>query len=485
MASISKRPLVQRIKSGAAEAAAFAQAARSARGGAETGFAADQEASFIWPGTINQYIAGWALTGQTPALHTVFEKCRDERRRGGYVNMLLFLKQLVFCDGLAFSFGDKPTAAQKKWLERNESFLYGVAEDFVNEWLLCDNAAVLWKGSDGVPQVYVPDCENLKYSSILGAESLTMKLPKMRALTEKQKEELGPRYTKALANGEPIQWGQSLTGGGESDEHFAVRTRGKSGAGFVMPRLYSIFQELSAMELLRKGDWNAAWRAKDVIRQYKRGHEIKQGNLAGQPIHFLKNKQAEKIRREMRSKEGVFDLVTNFDSVIEFAFLDPKIFNDIRTVGLMRRIREWAGPLALLLCEANNNPSPDWMTLAQAEGMHERGIFSRTLETVLNDSTFFKGQERVPKGARLSMKFNPNTFFSMKLLLEKVRLSGGNAWASPQTARQELGYDNAAESERLKEAAADPKAFTPPFEAKQGMVGAAAGTKGGRPEEKC
>ena len=449
----------------------FTQASKSARSGGEMGFAADQEASFIWPGTINQYIAGWGLVaGQRPTAQKVFEKCRQEREGGGFVNMLLFFKQLVFTDGMRFTFGDEPTPAQEKWLARNESFLFGMAEDFINEWLLCDNAAILWKSSDGLPEVMVPDCEKLIYSSVLGVESLKMKLPKM-ALTPKQKTELGERYSKAIESGNSIEWGD------ETVEHFTMRTRGKMGAGLHMPRLYSIFQELSAMELLRKGDWNAAWRAKDVIRQYKRGHEIKQGPLAGQPIHFLKTKQADKIRKEIRNKEGVFDLVTNFDSVIEFAFLDPKIFDDIRTKGLMRRIREWAGPLSLLICEANSMPSSEWMPLLQSEGLHERGIYKRTLDGVLNDPTFFRGSNKI-KG-RLSVEFNPNTFTSHKLLLEKVRLAGGNGWASPQTAREDLGYDNAVESKRMKSAAQNKEYYTPPFEAKQGMV---SNSIGGRPE---
>ena len=451
----------------------FSTASRAAGTGAsDVGFAADQEASFIWPGTINQYIAGWSIAGEKPTVHKVFEKCRSERQQGGFVNMLLFFKQLLLTDGMRFTFGDTPTAAQKKWLDRNESFLFGVANDFVNEWLLCDNAALLWKSSDGAPQVQVPDCERLIYSSVLGSESLKMKLPKV-ILSPKQKSELGDRYTRAVESGSALEWGE------ESDEHFLVKTRGKMNAGLSMPRLYSIFQELSAMELLRKGDWNAAWRAKDVIRQYKRGHEIKQGPLAGQPTHFLKTKQADKIRKELRNKEGVFDLVTNFDTVVEFAFLDPKVFDDKRTVGLMRRVREWAGPMALLLCEANSTPSPEWMTLLHREGSHERGIISRALESALNDPTFFSGGDRM-KG-RLSVSFDPNTFISLKLLLEKVRLAGGNAWASPQTAREELGYDNEVESARMKSASSNRESFTPPFEAKQGMVSNAAGTQGGRP----
>jgi len=451
----------------------FTQASKSARAGGDVGFAADQESSFIWPGTINQYIAGWSLVaGEQPTTQKVFEKCRQERQRGGFVNMLLHFKQLVFTDGMRFAFGNEPTPAQEKWLARNESFLFEVAEDFINEWLLCDNAAILWKSSDGLPEVMIPDCEKLTYSTVLGVESLKMKLPKM-ILTSKQKSELGDRYTKAVESGASIEWGD------ETVEHFVVRTRGKMGAGLHMPRLYSIFQELSAMELLRKGDWNAAWRAKDVIRQYKRGHEIKQGPLAGQPIHFLKTKQAEKIRKEMRNKEGVFDLVTNFDSFVEFAFLDPKVFDDVRTKGLMRRVREWAGPLALLLCEANSTPSPEWMSLLQTEGLHERGIYKRTLDGVLNDPSFFRGSDKI-KG-RLSVEFNPNTFISLKLLLEKVRLAGGNAWASPQTAREELGYDNRVESTRMKAAGQNRESFTPPFEAKQGLVN---DPQGGRPEEK-
>ena len=120
------------------------------------------------------------------------------------------------------------------------------------------------------------------------------------------------------------------------------------------------------------------------------------------------------------------------------------------------------------------------MTLLEAEGRHERGIYTRTLETVFNDDTFFMGKEKF-KG-RLKVEFNPDTFTSIKTLLDKVRLAGGNGWASPQTARGQLGYDNEKESGRMKEAGGDAKSFTPPFEAKQGGIAAAGGDKGGRPE---
>ena len=329
--------------------------------------------------------------------------------------------------------------------------------------------------TDGAPELMVPDCENVDYKKILGAEELKIKLPKMK-LSDNNKRELGS-YATALESGKMIPWGE--VSGGQSTEHFAVRTRGKINGGFVKPRMFSVFTELSTLDLLRKGDWNAAWRSKDVIRKYSRGHEIKNGPLAGQPIHFLKTKQAKKIRDELKTKEGVFDLVTNWDAVVSFAFLDPKVFDDIKTKGVMRRLREWAGPLAILLCEENNQPSEYWVKILDDEVGTARSDYRRTLEKVFNDPTFFKGAAKAP--GRIQVAFNPNTLTTLKMILEKLRLGGGNGYIAPQTAREEMGYDSDREGTRLKEAAKDRDAYTPPFEAKQGMV-SGTGPRGGRPE---
>lgn len=427
----------------------------------------DAMSGIIFPGTVNNYLTGWGMYDREPNLETVFKKCREQWRQSHWLRTILALKRDVYLDGLKWG-PERPSPAMRRWLKKNQAMLYRLAREWMDEWLLSSNVAVLWLEGDDVAQWMVPYCENIKYKRFLGAESVELKVGGMK-LTDSMTQKLG-QYAAAV--GRNIPWGSN------DSEHFSVVTSGRGTDGMAMPGLFNVFQELAALELIRKGEFNAAWKMKDVIRHYRRGHEIKSGNLAGQPTHFLKGKQAKKIEDALKNKEGAFDLITNFDVEIGFAFLDPKYFDDAKTKGIMARLRDWAGPLALLLDTNTRTTLADgWFKLLEADVLGQRRLFTDSIQAIFESGTFFKGRGgKAPQ--ELEVRLSPNTLLSMDKLIEKVRLAGGQGYASPQTLRSEMGYTEA-EADLMREAHKDPLAYTPPFEAKQGMV---ADNKGGRPK---
>ena len=420
------------------------------------------QSAFIPQGDINAYsnanLVG-AKAGKAAAkLPEIYKLCRSYSQGGGFVASVLWMWRVLLLDGLRIEFQGKTD----EWQRTQGNALKDLVDNIALELLTCESAAVIWvENTSGVAHWQVPDSENLTYCVLFGDQSLKVKLPKVSDMTG-----VVDRYKNAMKDG--VAWGDA------NNEGWRIAMFGKRNLLQSPPRLYSVFEEIAALNLLRIGDFNGAWAAKDLVRHYSKGHEIKTGDKAGDPRHFLKTTQAKKIKAELLKKQGYWDLIANFDVALKYYFLDAAFFDEKKYAGLMARMVQWAGPISGLM-----KGEVDRLPALRAEGAYLRSKIAGLAEEVLNATGFLQG---AAKATGVRVTFNTRTFETPKGLLELVRLSHGNGLASPQTAREEIGYDDERESERMMTAHSKAKAYTPPFEAKQGMA-TGSGETGGRPVE--
>jgi hypothetical protein len=420
-----------------------------------------------------------------------FEQARDLSESSEFFSTIIYLKEIFFNDGLNFgeqrrgySGGNSKLATwlKKQTAAADEEKQYDfarVVNDAWREWLICDNIVAFWQenklGRGSLPVVTILDCELCDYKNAFGAETLKIKVPKVTLdsdeLNRLAGKGLDQRYLDAIKNG------KSLTLDESKGERFRVLTREKLGRGLGTPRVGQVLNDLSVMDLFGIGNWSAASMMKDVIRQVVKGHQIKQGPLAGQAMHFIKKKDADNFKKALRNKRGAFDVFTNFDVEVKFPFIDPKYFDAKKFEGTLSRLENWAGPLGKLMLAGQQ--SPFLMDMFGTEGRRQRQLVADFLAGIFNDPSFLGEANNPPKD--LIPQWNPRSFTIQKMLIELARFAYTDGLVSPQTAREWLDLDDKEEGDRLEQAGKKPKRFTPVFEAKQGMV--AGSNKGGRPVE--
>lgn len=446
-----------------AEGAEFAQAQKAAldRTKGLTSYEAAEIGSLLTPlllgerNTADAFLSKWQAT----TVKDRFKKARKICESNSFVQDVLYLKLAFFNMGFAVTGMDG--------VESASGYDFGqIARDVWNEFLLCDNVVAFWRArgeGEPLPVVTIFDCEQVEYSDAFGLNQvkLTMEASKLDA---GRRRALGDRYAGAIESGKPITLNR------KDGECWKVLKIGKRGKGLISPRIYSVFEKLSALELLEIGDWAGAWTMKNVIRQIKKGHDIKTGPLAGQPLHFITKKVADAIKSEMRNKTGAHDAVTNFDIDILYKFLDPRFFDAKKYDGVIGRLKSWAGAVGQIL---DPQPSPNVCEVLNAEMKMARGMVGPFLESIFKDPDFL-GEEK----AAAKVIWDKYAAMPWKIRLELTRLGYTNGLLSPQTARGMFGFDDEEESALLLKAHENPKKYWPPFEAKQGFLNK---SQGGRP----
>lgn len=404
-----------------------------------------------------------------------FKQARELSESSDFFGSVIYLKNLFFNDG--FNFGERQNKPLLKWLRGKNYDFARVADDVWQEWLICDNVVAFWIATkdEKLPIVTVLDCEMCEYRNAFGIETLSVQLPKL-GLTDADYKRLkdkglDERYIDALRTGKKLVLDES------KGEFFKVLTRAKLGRGLGPPRVDSVLQQLSIMEVLGIGDWAWARQMSRAMRQFQKGHEIKQGPWSGQSMHFLKAAEASQIKKANAKKEGAYDSATNFDLNVKFPFPDPRVFDQKKYDGTLARLEFWAGPIGKLLL-AISEQSPYAMDMFQAEGFAHRQKVGEFLRSIFMHESFI-GTDR--PSADLVPRWNPRSFTSIKNLTELARFGYTDGIVSPQTVREWLGVSDEEEGDRQEAASKKPKRYTPPFEAKQGMV--AGGNRGGRPVE--
>lgn len=427
--------------------------------------------------SLNDFRGRWLFDNKNP--RDIIRKCRQlvDGRTNDFCDFVIRTKLQFFNAGFEIW---TPTNKKKTdtFAERSSNYPFAdLSRDVWKEWLVASNVVAFWRDRsklpddqliDGMPRVTILNAEDVEYHNEFGVESVKIFL-KARKLTAKEKEALGPRYATALENGQALELSK------EQGENWKVLTTAKLGNGFSTPRLRAIFDDLAARDLLKIGDWNGAWARKHLIRHGKKGHLIKDGPLAGMPEYFYKDKYGKGLVKELQKASGFLDLVSNFDLLFEFVYLNPDFFDPKVYKGIDDRLTKWAGACLLML--RDGNPNPNLSKVFQAEGLAEREIIGRFLESILNDTTFMA---KTPRGMDpLQVRWDEWIFFNQDELRQMITFGIQNGVMSPQSVQRAMRLDTDEQKEFMTDALKNRDLWTPVFEAKQGMAAGEAGLKTG------
>lgn len=405
-----------------------------------------------------------------------FATCRWLAKYNWFIRAVLGYRVGVF--GAGFTFADEGGAWSGLDLASDEQFeeqhFYpwrAVVDDVFHEYVTSSNCVAMWRrgGEQAWPHITVLDCETVDYKVVGNVEriKITFKADKDlagdKANEKLWRKALGDEMFEARVRGKDI----AILKNEHKDWNFEALVDGKRSGSFVPPAMISVVDDLDFIELIKVGDWNAAWKRKDVIRHIRQGYEIKSGQMAGQSIQHAKKPAMKDLGQNVAKIEGAADLSTNFDVELGYHLMESDFFGreGQLTYGSRSRLVHWGGFAAMLLMEGFTSirERGDITAIARNEIVAARQRIAPFLVRIFNHEDF--GAE-----TPLRPRFSEASLYSVTELIERVRFASTQALASPQTAREELGYSEARESERMLRSHEEPMAYTPPFESRQGLL---------------
>lgn len=357
--------------------------------------------------------------------------------------------------------GEQRKTETRKWAR--------LARDVWAEFLLSDSVTVIWLDG-GTPAVM--QGEDVDFENKFGQEKVTIRMERQK-VSKTLRKAIGDSFANALEKDGKIV----IENGRSGLLNCRVLTTAKDGSGFPMPSVKAAMMDLAIIELLKIGEWNGAFARRNLIRQAKKGHEIKNGNLAGQPMHFYKTAFGKQLLKFLSEKIGYSEFVGNFDLEFDYVFLPADFFDAKIYDAVHRRLMTWAGGAGLVAeaVDKTDDRFTNGLDMLRHEVLEPRRMVAAFLEEILSKCGVREAE----------VAFSNSIFFTVNQLQAYVSQAATNGHMSPQTAREWLGLDTAREANRMKAARKDPDGYMPPFEAKQGLVATGAveppTTSGGRP----
>lgn len=313
-----------------------------------------------------------------------------------------------------------PDALRKRWTE-DPALRHGV-NDLV-EWVwndleLLDNAVVFWR--DSARRAVVVPPEQCRYTDAMGIERLSIDLGYKAADLKNLKPDEILRYAR-----------DGLEVDKTKGENFVVIKRARTGWGFARPRLAGLLRTLEAHESLEVFDQLWAQAGRSVYRMWLLGHEIRNGPKAGQNLWFSNKARQESLRRMVENRHGLVDLAMNFDTELKIVGPDAKPMDVLRYEPLWARIRQWLGPLGMLLTPGSQ--SQPAMGLFRVEAQKKREQLAPHLEEIIPQIF------GIPQPIRV--KWSSQCFNDPRIASEMFKFGVQSGPVSQRTFTDEIGLD--------------------------------------------
>lgn len=421
----------------------------------------DLNSSMFWFGDLNVWGAfPTATTVYQKPRATVFYVTRNWFERSVFIKALTLLKFDIYNYGFKLQAANPPKpeaskAEREKWAKRNavveqwqadhQLVIANLVRDAWQEWNIQDNAVAVW--CRNCPPVLHP-IEHLSFADDFGIETLAfahgLTPQKLAALPG-----LAPAVRRELTTSENLTiYKQGKTSSSKLFSFQAMR-RTKVGMGLAWPQLRTLFNTVGMWESLEVADWQLADALRTVYELHKVGHEIKQGNRAGMPDHFLKPKRAAATVKMIKPDKGTLAtirrLVVNFDHDISYPRPASELFSADRYAAPLERMMLWAMPLAQMLFSKQVNP---WHGLfLKAKAATERKYYVGPFL----DAIFRECLDAPPD---TTCTWSDDIFMDPRLLLDVLKTGLVNGPISQETFLEKTGHD-AAQERRRKTAESD------------------------------
>lgn len=369
------------------------------------------------------------------------EMARDWAASSLFLQSLLGLRRNLFNFGFKLQPVERPDEARlrafEQWHRRWRVALHRFVLETWEDFLTLDAAVAFWRtGESGLrraaPRVFSIPPERCRYTDEMGVEKLKVKLGwKRDNLKSTSGSGLSERELKRYTEG-PIELSEA------NGEHFRVLKRARTGWGFGDPRMRSIFRTLAQDESLQVGDncW-AEWH-RCAVRQFKIGHEVRNGPKAGQPIHFWNIHRDKAIQGFFEGRRGAMDFTGNFDIEMVFPFPSVDRYGQEKYQSIYERIGHWGGAVGALMMA--KQPQPFLLELARAEAEEDRALLGPHCEEVIH--------EVFAPPVPVEVVWSNRVFQESRLRHELLKFLLQSGPLSQESALREGGYDPAEERAR-------------------------------------
>lgn len=286
--------------------------------------------------------ANFGLAGTLPAVSEIREIMEKARYWSQYSH---FIGQAVPLQASFLNYGFRVVAREKEdakairdWQANDSALRHEIRQAvtyLVSDLLLMDNAVAFWTGK--AKRVIVVPPERCTFTDVMGIPKIKIRLNWSKRELEAA-QILDPRYLSSEFEPDPSK-----------GEYFQVIKRARTGYGFAVPSMFSLLRTLDAHSNLEVGDQLWSFATRRLVCMWKIGHEIRNGPRAGHGTWFYNSTRAKALKRAVENKLGHMDVVVNFDTESEYLMIDPKVFAEARYEGLWSRIRQWLGPLGMIM----------------------------------------------------------------------------------------------------------------------------------------
>jgi len=342
-----------------------------------------------------------------------FKICSDWYDDSWWVRTIVGLKQAFFNSG----FRVRKTDKSKAFLEENAEWFYDYVRSVWQDRLIYSNVITLWlENAPGILNAHplTLPLECCDYTDALGFEKLKF-------------------YPKWKASDLPDELKKEFTGTVVLDptkgRRFKVLKTCRVGDGLGQPSMYSAFRILSQAQGMDVQGSLCGFLARSPIRQHLLGHEIKQGSKAGTPAHFWKKERGDAIEKKFKGQVGFMEITTNFDHVIKYVTIDPKVFDGKKWDDVLVRLQVWAGAVGYMLLA--KTPAPYLMNLLKQEALAERELVERHVETVIKEAY----------DTELELQWSNRCFNDPRVALEYMKMALTSGAGSQSSFLQEGGLD--------------------------------------------
>jgi hypothetical protein len=391
-----------------------------------------------------------------------FEAAENHFTHNRYVQRLILTKVSFAMHGFNVAPAKGASAkAVEDWLKSEDRIaqLREYAETVWRDRYVFNNVVAMWVDGDTTVPLLLPPyrCE---YSDPLGREMLRYEPGwKSFELTLLKDSGLADRVRRG---------GGKITLDPALGEQFKVLKWQRVGLGFGRPSLITETRALNQCESMEVGDSGLAFWCRTPVRHHLIGHEIRTGQFAGQPRHFMRRERAEAVKAELNGRTGPVEMATNFDHKIAFEYPEPNLFDTRKWLSIRDRLAWWAGSIGLIMAGAPLMSVSSLMRIFQQEVTQDRMRVEPFIEATLSATA----------PGPVVVRSSNQCFQDSRVWSELLKYGVQQGPISLQTFLEETGRDDTTEVERKKAETKQREVRMPLYSGAHGKVPMA---DGGRP----
>lgn len=367
------------------------------------------------------------------------------------------------------------TAVEQKW------DFYSILKNLMADFYIADNMILYWKADEqtqglagdndilpeldrysllpGVQSIVALSPEDANYEDSLGVDILQVRPPEalVERVEQAKNKTTAPERNAAIEelqkDGIPLKWIEAIIAGDEfvalsrdEGDQWLVVTSGRANQGLSRPSMFPLFLWLEFRDMLRHGDFSAAYMAKHFIFQAKTGESIQQGAMAGMKNNWATPKDIELLYNIIASVSQALRLATNHTVTFDFIFPPEEMFSAKRYEKCELAIHIWSKvPKAIVNGESTYSSGHLSIKPLTGDVTSTRRRISSMITNFFDHTTVRNAMQSsgnpIPENCSVTAVFDENFLTEPSQLLDELKFLHGSGAGDPNMSLRELGRD--------------------------------------------